>query len=207
MNQKLCLIGFLFLSLVFMQSCTRKGSTAVTQKPKTDVQKNLEKKEAATDSKVDNPDVMDVPKDAVRRPLRSPFVKDPDTVFHLEKTACYGDCPVYTATILADGKAYFHGKRNVDKKGFYKAELTKDQVSRIDRKILGADFFEFEDRYPIDEDKIVLDLPWVYVFSEYQNKRKRIAINSAAPEALTQLVDDIDEAISNLQWKKSFSKN
>jgi hypothetical protein len=172
-----------------------------------DTQKRLENKDALTDSKVDDSDSMDAPDDITQRPMRSPFVKDPDTVFYMEKTACYGNCPVYTATILADGKVYFHGKRNVDKQWLYTAELTKAQVSSLDRKILDANFFELEDRYPIDEDNIILDLPWVYVFSEYQKKRKRIAINSAAPDALNQLVHDIDQVLADLRWKKSFSKN
>src|SRR6059058_5801427 len=38
-----------------------------------------------------------------------------DTLITLERTACFGTCPVYKLTISADGKVAFEGKNTLEK--------------------------------------------------------------------------------------------
>ena len=42
-----------------------------------------------------------------------------ELVISLERTPCYGTCPIYKMEIFSDGSAFYHGERFVDRIGDY----------------------------------------------------------------------------------------
>lgn len=199
MKLQIILKGIAFVLLIGFFACNRQASTSMADSKTSS--RSFEKADAPIEKKMESSGQADQPDDLKPNPIRNPFVTDPDTVIHLEKTACYGSCPVYTATILADGQVFYEGKQFVDKKGFYTSKMSKKDVRSIDQKLLSIEFFKMEDRYPEEEKDIILDLPWIYLFSEYQKRRKHIAINHGAPEELTQFIEEVDRKLDQLNWK------
>ena len=194
-----------WITLVGLFACNRQSTSSMVDSKNSD--RSLEKAELPTGVKMESSGNADQPDDLNPNPMRNPFVTDPDTVTHLEKSSCYGSCPVYTATILADGQVFYEGKRHVQKIGGYTAKMQKKDIQSIDRMLLAIDFFQMEGRYPENDKEIILDMPWIYVFSEYQKRRKRIAINNGAPQELMQFIDEVDRKLDQLSWKREGIKD
>jgi hypothetical protein len=133
-------------------------------------------------------------------PIRNSSANDPDTVIHIQKTACYGDCPVFTATILSTGESFYRGKNNVEKIGDFTAKIDQRAIRKIDEKLMKIDFYDLKGRYPEDEKEIILDLPWVYVFSEFEDQEKHVAINNSGPKKLLNLISYVEMELDKLNW-------
>src|SRR5579862_9270632 len=54
-----------------------------------------------------------------------------DTKIVLERTACFGSCPIYKLTISADGTVEFEGKDFVQVKGNAKGKISTDAVHQL----------------------------------------------------------------------------
>ena len=46
----------------------------------------------------------------------------------IQRTACYGQCPMYKATFMDNGEVVYIGRRFVDNIGTYKALLSEEEV-------------------------------------------------------------------------------
>ena len=53
----------------------------------------------------------------------------------LERTACFGFCPVYTVTVHADGSVDYHGERFVVTQGDQSGQLTAEQMTALQAKL------------------------------------------------------------------------
>lgn len=191
----------ILLCLVTLISCNRKASESGESKDQVQVAP-----QAAPNQTNNSIEVYRNPDPEAKNPSeirRYPFVSDPDTVVHLVKTACYGECPVFTATIIANGEVRYHGKQNVERMGFYKSRIHKRVIQEIDQKLMAMEFYQLEDRFPQDPEDVILDAPWTYLFSEYKKKRNYIAINHGAPQELTNLINFVERELEILEWQRN----
>ena len=196
-------LSVISLAITF-SACNRKSSLTDSNTDRVVAKKDLRNRsEAPQIDKIEKTNESINPGDDIQTtPLRSPFQEEPDTVFLIRRTACYGSCPQYTALILSDGNVIYQGKRNVDKIGQYQSKISKRRVFELDGIIQKANFYAFEDEYPTSGEKIV-DASNTIVFSEYQNKRKHILINHDAPEKLMDLINRMDEFFEELEWQSA----
>jgi hypothetical protein len=65
----------------------------------------------------------------------------------LEKTACYGPCPVYSVTIYGDGTVLYDGIQNVANIGKNIHQISKEDVDEIVELIYELNYFSLKDRY------------------------------------------------------------
>ena len=188
----------LVLILISIFACNRKSKEATAEAPP---QKQIvERAKSETNNSIEPYQKSDAPADLQPSPMRNPFVSDPDTVIHIEKTGCYGDCPVFTATILATGASFYQGKQGVEKVGAFTANMHKRVIRKIDEKLSAIEFYEMEGRYPENEKEIIPDLPWIYIFSEFEAKENHIAINHSAPENLKDFILYVEQELDKLRW-------
>ncbi|MFZ4542539.1 MAG: DUF6438 domain-containing protein [Saprospiraceae bacterium] len=125
------------------------------------------------------------------------------TVLQIERTICYGNCPVYTATLRSDGKALYVGSRSVELLGTYEAEVGKEQIAEILEKAKQVDFFKFADHYPLNRNNIIADLPYTYTTFCDGMKKKKISDNYDSPENLQWFEKELDIFFNQLTWKKT----
>ena len=85
-----------------------------------------------------------------------------ELIISLERTACYGTCPIYKMEVFSDGSAFYHGERFVEKEGNYEFTVSKETMDYILKKADEISFFQMEDKYTAN----VSDLPKTIVFSE-----------------------------------------
>jgi hypothetical protein len=106
----------------------------------------------------------------------------------LERSACFGACPVYTLTIDADGSVTFDGREHVRVKGHRTWRIPADAVSALAREMEQAGFFDMKNRYTAP----VTDLPTTLVTLASNGRTKRISDYAGAPLELTRLEARID---------------
>jgi hypothetical protein len=124
----------------------------------------------------------------------------------LERTSCFGRCPVYRLAVSADGKVSYEGTANVKHLGAATAEVPANRVSALLDELDKAGYFGFADRYTPAEPtcgRYATDLPSAITSASLEGRNKRIVHDQgcgAAPGALAVLEQRIDEVLGSARW-------
>jgi hypothetical protein len=132
-----------------------------------------------------------------------------DLKITLERTWCYGSCPIYKLTITADGAVVFKGERFVKQEGATK----KSSISREGLKQLMAEFdrvkfFSLGDDYMYGSRVCAenwSDSPSAFTSIMIDGKSKTVhhyhgCRGPKVPKELTELENKIDEIVNTAQW-------
>ena len=130
------------------------------------------------------------------------YQSDNSLLISLEKTRCFGTCPVFTLEIYDDGAAILRGEENFDKIGEYRAALSKKQVKELVKEFRGKGFFAFEDSYSSSAS----DLPTTYLSFTDKGITKKITDYDQAPESLRELESKVESYIGILAWRKKLER-
>src|SRR3982751_1541119 len=79
-------------------------------------------------------------------------------VITLERTACFGTCPVYTVTIYTDGTVIYNGTQFVDVKGEQTSTIDPATVEQLVAGFEAAGYFDWNDSYT---DMHITDQPYI----------------------------------------------
>ena len=118
----------------------------------------------------------------------------------LERTACFGVCPVYTVTIYADGTVSYEGERFVEVTGTQTGNIGPETVDKLVGIFEDTGYFTWEDEYT---QMTVTDLPSAITSVTRDGETKRIVRyegDDSAPLALPYLERWIDEIVGTQQW-------
>lgn len=137
-----------------------------------------------------------------------------DTTITLSRTVCYGTCPDYTVTILADGTVTFEGRRFVKTVGTVKSSISQEKVQELIAAFEKVNYFSLKDRYATEEDGCPerwTDNPSAITSIKIDGKTKAITHYHGCqdskgkfiyPKELTELERRIDEIVGTGQWIK-----
>ena len=98
--------------------------------------------------------------------------KDQITEVTLERTGCFGTCPIYRVTLRRDGTLIYEGIRFVSMLGTYKGQAY--DFARLAEFILAQDYFNLKDDYWIQG----TDLPSTITSVVRADKRKTVTNNA-----------------------------
>jgi hypothetical protein len=134
-----------------------------------------------------------------------------DVVIKLERTSCFGACPVYEVSIDARGNVTFDGRKFVRVAGRQTARIPVARVAALLETADRIRFFELRDQYrtvrhPDGSETIVTDLPTTFVTITRGGKSKRVEDYYGAPDALRDLEQEIDEAAGTARWRVAGDK-
>ncbi len=124
----------------------------------------------------------------------------------LERTACFGQCPVYRISVTAAGAVTYEGRANVRQIGSAQAEISPDSVVSLLREMEQAGYFTFSDRYAVSEPncrRYTTDSPSAISSATFRGRTKRIEHDygcGGVPGALTVLEQRIDEVLASERW-------
>ena len=192
-------VAIILACLFIVAACNRKssqatsGNTTVKEKKEENVAERKEDKGISVNLEEEG---------AV--PLRSQ--RSPDTVVSMETTACYGECPIYIATLMSDGSLYYLGRKFVDNVGYYQAKVSYKHIRTIDQKMQAMDILSKAQHYPEDGEDI-LDVSNTILTIEFKGKRKKIHINHAAPVELNSFVTYLEDFFKNIDWQPASPKD
>ena len=127
------------------------------------------------------------------------------TQISLERTVCFGTCPVYKVTIHADGAVEFHGERFVALIGDFESSVNADQFEKLEAAVEQINFVDLEDEYrfhigPDNSRATVSDLPSRIVTVNWENMTKSVLNYFGGPDELEVLESLIDEVTTVSQW-------
>ena len=124
----------------------------------------------------------------------------------LERTPCFGSCPVYRVTISRGGMVRFQGTRFVGHVGADSAQIAKEAVDSLLADFDRGGFYDFEEQYVSGAPGCGLyatDLPSANTAVNDGSRDKRVQHDrgcSEAPQALSALEDRIDEVAGTARW-------
>jgi len=118
------------------------------------------------------------------------LIKKTDTseielIISLQRTACFGTCPIYKIEIYTDGSGTYTGTRFVENIGVSEFQLSKSDVNNILEYANKIGFSKLNDEYS----EAITDLPTTFI----QIKDKRIRDYTGAPKKLKNLEKLIDQ--------------
>ena len=127
-------------------------------------------------------------------------------VVTLERTPCFGTCPVYQVAIFRSGAVRFVGKHHVTRQGEAMAEISRARVDSLVRELEAGGYFGFADAYVMDSPacgRYATDSPTVITSATAAGRTKTIRHDygcDAAPQELGRLERVIDEAAGTSRW-------
>jgi hypothetical protein len=106
-----------------------------------------------------------------------------DFVISLERTSCFGECPVYSVTIDAKGNVTYDGKKLVRVEGRQNDRIPASSVTALLETVNRIQFFDLQDRYRA----LVSDNPTTFVTVTLNGRSKRIGqLYGRPPAPVTQ---------------------
>ncbi len=118
----------------------------------------------------------------------------------INRTGCYGRCPIYTIQIDLTGLVTYTGISNVGDSGVYTKNLgataTKAIINRLNENKVDTCRNIYENMIP--------DLPGLVYTIKYRDSTKKINNASWGPQFLKQIAVDIEDIgkVHDATWKK-----
>ena len=126
--------------------------------------------------------------------------EDAITEISLERTACYGACPVDKVILRSDGKAEYTGSEHVKRKGNYKGKIGNDDFQKLAKLVAEKKFFDLKDNYT----RPITDHPTLITTAKRGKTTKKVSnYANAAPKELEEIEKKIIELIDKIEWKKA----
>jgi hypothetical protein len=133
--------------------------------------------------------------------VQQPY-KNGRIIMSIERTPCFGACPVFTATLYQNGLLLYNGKRFSTVIGCHYAVVSANEIKKVKAWFENEGIFMMKDKYP-EEDLVPTDLPSCILYYSNGKKEKRIIDRGwRTPEVLTNLETKIDTWVNmqNLQF-------
>jgi len=117
----------------------------------------------------------------------------------LNKTACFGECPVYSVQFFKDGSVIYEGIENVEKIGKYRGELDVTKVNEIIVTASEMGYFDLDFRY---DNEHVTDMPSATTYIDYKGKQKRVFCRFECDKRLLKINQLIENFVNSLPMEK-----
>lgn len=125
-------------------------------------------------------------------------VQPGDSLFaSIEKTYCFGKCPVFSFHIYNSGYAVYTGTANVNLMGRHTTRLTKEQMIYLIDKANEINYFELKDVY---DNEGITDLPSTTTSIVINGERKSVKKRYDFPRSIVIFETAFEELIKRLRW-------
>jgi hypothetical protein len=123
--------------------------------------------------------------------------------FFMEKTPCYGRCPVYKIFVYKSGYAVLEATMNVEgKSGAYRTTILKEEMKAISDKAMEIKYFSLNDEY----NSPVTDLPSTKTSLNLNGKKKSIRNRHQGPRELREFEKFAEGIFMNQEWAEAVGK-
>jgi len=108
-----------------------------------------------------------------------------EPIISLQRTACFGSCPIYKIEIFSNGNGIYTGTKFVEHIGVTQFSLSKTEINLILKRAEDINFANMKNEYS----EPISDLPTTFI----QIRSKKIRDYTGAPKALKDLENLIDQ--------------
>jgi hypothetical protein len=118
----------------------------------------------------------------------------------LERSACYGVCPVYSLLVQKDGSVAFDGQQHVKFRGHASDRLSPAQMSELRHAFEAAKFDSLHQSYdsPTVTDRATIVLS--YTAADVTRTVRHDLGDKTAPPALEELENQVDAIVKVERW-------
>ncbi len=116
----------------------------------------------------------------------------------IQRTACFGQCPMYKTTYMDNGEVIHIGKRFVEKIGTYSTLLDVEEINSIKERAVEYGYFELDSLYPTP----ISDFPSCITEVQINGKRKRVINRRNPPDELKAFELFLDSLLEGKELKK-----
>ena len=121
-------------------------------------------------------------------------------VASLRRTACFGNCPVFSVEIWSDGQVRWQGERHMARVGAYSARVSAAWIAGLLQAGDRAGYFELASQYPRNG-QLVPDVPLTITMLRRGNREHQVTNNADAPLSLLRFERYFLEKLETLRWK------
>ena len=123
------------------------------------------------------------------------------TQIGLQRTACFGECPVYTVIVHASGRVDYHGRMYVPRLGTHTGMVSLPDFQNLAQFIAGTRFWEMESYYDF-RDCVVSDCGGACVLVATENRRRLVSnYGNSGPPELWAIAGLIDLLVASVAWE------
>ena len=134
----------------------------------------------------------------VKKEEQTVMLTEPQMLATIERTPCYGRCPIYKATFMDNGEVKYVGKHFVEKIGTYKTLISAEEVLEIKNKIAEHNYFELDSLYPTP----ITDFPSSITEVNLNGKRKKVINRRTPPPNLKAFEQFLDGLLEGKELEK-----
>ena len=120
----------------------------------------------------------------------------------LQRTACFGFCPVYYVTIRDDGTVAYEGHEHTKVQGAQTWKIDPSKVRALAKEMQDAGYFDLENEYRA----MVTDHPTTYTSLTIGSRTKKVKNYVAGPPRLKEMEERIDQVAGTLKYVKGQDK-
>lgn len=122
------------------------------------------------------------------------------TEIGIERSGCYGTCPIYTFIAKSDGTFRYKGVKYVEREGEFTGTVPVWYFHQLAQLIRDSDYMELEGSYT----RMVTDNPTTYTMVVMNGKRKTVSNYAhAGPTKLWAIEQLIDDLMNKAKWEGS----
>lgn len=118
----------------------------------------------------------------------------------LERTECYGDCPIYKIEVFDSGKVNWDGVWNVAKMGEFEWNLSADQMNRLNDLIRNFDYINYEYDYTMT----ATDCPFCITSIEFSDGHYRKIEHYLGDELVDDRLTEFEEQIDKITGAEAY---
>lgn len=116
----------------------------------------------------------------------------------IERTSCFGSCPIYKATFFDNGEVMYVGRNFVTNIGTYTTLISAEELQGIRTMAEDVGYFLLEDAYPTP----ISDFPKCITSVQMDGKKKSVLNGENAPRDLIGLERHLDGLLKEREWVK-----
>ncbi|MBL7816178.1 MAG: hypothetical protein JNL70_14260 [Saprospiraceae bacterium] len=124
----------------------------------------------------------------------------PVLVAKINRTPCFGKCPVFTIELFQNGDVVYNGFAHVARKGRFVAKVSPEFIKGIENKALSIKYLSFANKYP-NSPIVLADLPVTITFIRIGDAQKQIINNFDAPRDLIEFEQWLEQVFDKLEWR------
>ncbi|GAB5538663.1 MAG: hypothetical protein Salg2KO_07660 [Salibacteraceae bacterium] len=185
------------LAIVLLLSVVQQGCKNSDKATKSTTEPSVKQAEAIPESSVDQEELK---AEAETKPAQAerPAPRYPDSLyFRIDRTPCFGECPIYTVNIYRSGWAYMKGGRFFDYEGDYITKFNEEEMIRIDQMAKNIGYAEMDHVY----DAPVTDLPSTTTIVNSEAITHWVYNRMNSPDELRNFEREVETMIKDKQWK------
>ncbi len=120
-----------------------------------------------------------------------------DAVARIQRTACFGRCPIYTMTVYEDGRVEYFGKNFTPRVGLWGGKVSPDVMENLMNYANEVGYFELNNIY---DKEAITDLPSTITSLLNPEGLKTVVNRFDAPEELRRFEQYFDQLFNEVDW-------